>query len=172
MGESGVIIREAVADDADKMLNYLEEIAAESDFLTFGPGEFKLTLEQEKDTLDSYSIKDNALFLVAEINEKIVGNLDFQGGSRPRIAHTGEFGISVLKDYWGQHIGKVLLKTLINWANGTDLIRKINLRVRSDNERAKHLYQSVGFIEEGVISRDLLVDGTFYDSILMGLTID
>lgn len=172
MGEDSVMIREAVADDAEKLLDYLEKISAESDFLTFGPGELHLDIAQEKDTLDSFLIRDNALFLVAEVDDNIIGCLNFSGGSRSRTAHTGEFGISVLQAYWGQHIGKVLLKTLISWAHRTHIIRKINLRVRMDNVRAKRLYQSAGFVEEGMIKRDLLVNGKFYDSITMGLDIN
>jgi Acetyltransferases, including N-acetylases of ribosomal proteins len=169
---SDIVIREATAEDADKLLEYIEKIASDTEFLTFGPGEFQLTRDQERDTLDSYSLRDNALYLVAEIDGTIVGSLNFSGGSRLRTAHTGEFGISVLKAYWGKHIGKVLLKTLIEWAHQFHIIRKINLRVREDNDRAIRLYTSLGFIQEGIIKRDLFIDGRFYSSVLMGLAIN
>lgn len=51
---------------------------------------------------------------IAEINEKIVGCLNFSGGPRQRIAHVGEFAVSVLKEYWGNGIGKELIKYLIS----------------------------------------------------------
>lgn len=172
MSDSSILIREATSEDAEEMLSYLEKVASETDFLTFGPGEFLLTPDQERNTLDSFSLRDNALYLVAEIDGKIVGSLNFSGGSRPRTAHTGEFGISVLKTYWGQHIGKVLLKTLIAWAHQFHMIRKINLRVREDNDRAIRLYTSTGFIQEGIIRRDVCINGKFYDSIVMGLALD
>ncbi len=46
-----VEIRAAVPADAAAMLEYLEAVSGESDFLTFGPGEFELTEAQEAEHL-------------------------------------------------------------------------------------------------------------------------
>ncbi|SCG82761.1 acetyltransferase, GNAT family [Proteiniborus sp. DW1] len=170
--ETVVIIRKAKISDAKAILEYINTISKESDFLTFGEGEFNKTIEEEELFIDSISKKNNALFIVAEIEGKIVGTLNFSGGARPRVMHTGEFGVSVLKEYWGQGIGTELIKYLIEWCKNSNVIRKINLRVRSDNYSAIHIYKKLGFIEEGVISRDFQVNNIFYDSIIMGLYID
>ena len=170
--DSSIAIRKATKSDAKAMLEYINKISSESDNLTFGKGEFPLTLEQEENFIDNISRQDNAIFIIAEIDGKIIGNLNFSGGTKPRIAHTGEFGVSVLKDYWGQGVGTYLIKYLINWSKESDIIRKINLRVRSDNYSAIHVYKKLGFIEEGLITRDLLINGSFYDSISMGMKID
>lgn len=116
--------------------------------------------------------KENALFIIAEITGKVVGNLNFSGGTRQRIAHVGEFGVSILKEYWGNGIGEELIKYLISWSNSSGIIRKINLRVRTDNTRGIHLYKKLGFSEEGIVKRDFLINGEFYDSLVMGLLID
>lgn len=167
------MIREAVGSDAAAYISFLNQIASESDFLTFGSAdELNLTTKKEESSIENALKRENVLFLIAESEGQIVGNLDFSGGSKSRTAHTGEFGISVLKDYWGKGIGKKLLAELIEWAHKNDVIRKINLRVRTDNPRAIHLYQSFGFEEEGLIKRDFLIDGVFYDSLQMGLLID
>lgn len=81
-------------------------------------------------------------------------------------------GITVRKPYWGLGIGKLLLKYLIDWAKGTGIIRKINLRVRSDNEKAIKLYEKYNFKKEGTLLRDFCINEKFYDSICMGLLID
>jgi RimJ/RimL family protein N-acetyltransferase len=78
----------------------------------------------------------------------------------------------VLKDYWGLSIGKHLLRYLIDWAKKTGKVRKINLRVRVDNERAIRLYQRLGFVIEGTLKREFYVGGRFIDSYLMGLCVD
>jgi RimJ/RimL family protein N-acetyltransferase len=79
--------------------------------------------------------------------------------------------VSVLKDYWGMGIGEELIRYLINWSRDSG-IRKINLRVRQDNLKAISLYKKLGFTEEGIVKRDSLIGGKFYDSLLMGLLID
>lgn len=168
-----MIIRKARKSDAAAMISFLHQIAGESDYLTFGSAEeLHLTVEKEEAMFESYLNKENGLNLIAEYDGQIAGNLNFSGGTKKRTAHTGEFGISVRKDFWGMGIGKALITRLIEWSKESGVIRKINLRVRSDNTRAMHLYKSFGFTEEGVITRDFLIDDVFYDSIQMGLFID
>jgi len=167
-----VIIREADKTDAKVLIEYLNVIGGESDFLTFGIGQFDKNVEQEQAFIENVLEKENALFIIAEVNGKVVGNLNFSGGPRQRIAHSGEFGVSVLKEYWGTGIGKELIEYLINWSKNSGIIRKINLRVRTDNMRGVHLYKKLGFLEEGIIKRDYLINGEFYDSLQMGLLID
>lgn len=164
-------IRNVEKKDAAELIQYLYQIGKESDYLTFGEGELNITLEQEEAIIQSKS-GDNNLFIVAEVNGKIVGNLNFRGGARPRTKHTGEFGISVLKEYWNSGIATALITYLINWAKETKTITKINLKARSDNEKAIYLYTKLGFKKEGLITRDFLINGKYYDSIAMGLELD
>lgn len=167
-----VIIRKAVEEDAEKLMEYLNVIGGESDFLTFGKGEFGGNIKQEEEFISNALKKENALFIIALINGKLVGNLNFTGGPRERNFHVGEFGISVLKEYWGKGIGEELIAYLIKWSEESKIIRKINLRVRTDNKRGISLYKKLGFLEEGILKRDFLINGKFYDSLLMGLLID
>ncbi len=167
-----IIIRKANKYDAEALIEYLNIIGGESDFLTFGAGQFGRTVAQEEDFIVSALEKENALFIIAEVNGKVIGNLNFSGGLRERTAHAGEFGVSVLKEYWGNGIGEELIKYLISWARNSGIIRKINLKVRTDNTPGIKLYKKLGFLEEGLIKRDFLIDGQFYDFLLMGLLID
>ena len=167
-----LIIRGATVEDAAEMVKYVEQVGGESDYLTFGPGETTMTIEDEKSFIQSMSNCDNKLFVVAVVEGKIVGNLGYTGGPRPRVRHTGEFGVSVLKEYWGLGIGRELIQYLIEWSKASHIIRKINLRVRSDNAAGIALYKSLGFVEEGTRCREFYVGGTFFDCLMMGLSID
>lgn len=171
MNIKDVTIRKANKSDAKAIIDYLNVIAGESDFLTFGIGQIDITIEQEEDFIENSLKNNNALFIIAEINGKIVGNLNFSGGLRKRTAHVGEFGVSVLKEYWANGIGEKLIKYLICWSESSGIIRKINLRVRTDNTRGIRLYKKLGFSEEGIVKREFLINGEFYDSLLMGLLI-
>ena len=172
INDKKIKIREARKEDAEALIKYVNIIAGESDFLTFGAGEFDISIEDEEKILENSLEKDNKLFIIAEYKGEIIGNLNFSGGSRQRTAHTGEFGISVLEEYWGNKIGEELMGYLINWSKETKIVRKINLRVRTDNERAISLYRKLGFIEEGILKRDFFIQNKFYDSLMMGLLID
>jgi len=74
-----VLIRKAVQSDAKSIIRYIHEISGESNNLTFGEGEFNVTVSQEEDMIQKVSEADNKLFLVVLKDEKIIGNLSFMG---------------------------------------------------------------------------------------------
>lgn len=165
-------IRTAIKEDALNLIYYISKIGGESNFLTFGENEFDITVEKEEAIIESHMGVDNKLFIIAEIENKIVGSLNYSGGSRPRTKHTGEFGVSVGKEYWGLGIGEQLIKYMIDWGIERNVVKKINLRVREDNYVAIGLYKKLGFKNEGIITRDFYIDGEYYNSISMGLELE
>lgn len=166
-------IRKVQINDAEKILNYVKRVSGETDFLTFSPDEFKITIKKQKEYLKEYTERKNCLALIAiDVNKRVVGMLDFCGGIKSRTKHSGEFAITMLKEYWGQGIGRSMINYLIDWAKDLGTIRKIDLKVRSDNIRAVNLYKNMGFVVEGEISRFFLINGSFYSVLCMGLKID
>jgi RimJ/RimL family protein N-acetyltransferase len=162
-------IREVLVEDAQAVLAYLEDISGETDFLSFGPGEFDLTLAEEEGFIRQCLESANLLFLVGSIDDTVVALLHFEAGRRPRTRHSGGLGMSVRKPYWSLGIGSLMLDTLIDWAKETQVITKINLRVRTDNQRAVRLYRRKGFAVEGTICREIWLDGRYFDTHWMGL---
>jgi len=165
-------IREALPEDASLLLAYIESVSAESNNLTFGPGEFGFTKDEERRYLEEIRSVENAIYLLGFLENELVSALSFTCEQRVRTRHVGEFGITVKNLYWGRGIGEALLLTLIDWAQISHVIYKINLSVRSDNERAIALYKKCGFVEEGHRTRDMCIDGEFFDVMLMGLEIN
>lgn len=166
-----LVIRAARVSDAELLVDYVEGVSGESDFLTFGPGEFAITLEKEREYLEAIAKSPNECYLVALIDGNLVATINFKGGPRPRIRHAGELGISVRKAEWGKGIGCFLMEALIAWARSTGTIRKLDLRVRVDNARAIGLYRKLGFEVEGRIRDELQINGRYYDLYAMGLVI-
>ena len=81
-----LLIREAEPDDAGALLAYLEEVSGESDLLTFGPGEFELSEDAEREHLETSRASENPLHIVGMTGGTIASTLHFFGGSRPRVA--------------------------------------------------------------------------------------
>ena len=165
-------LRRAESLDAEQLLAYIDRVAGESENLTFGPGEFELSLEEERTFLQHMAESPTSLYLIAEIAGEIVGVLTFSTGKRPRLQHVGEFGMSILRSHWNLGIGSRMLEYLIEWARQTGTIRKINLRVRVDNHPAIHLYEKYGFVQEGRVTREIYLRGQFVDVCVMGLQLD
>lgn len=167
-----VLIRRALPEDAGAVLDYLRMVGGETINLTFGSEGPGITEEEEREYLSRVTASDNSLAIVALADGRIVGGLTYDGGRRPRLRHVGEFGISVAQAYAGLGIGRALLEYMIDWAQATGVVRKINLKVRVDNAPAIRLYERMGWVHEGRTTRDTLIDGVFADCLLMGRTVD
>lgn len=107
------------------------------------------------------------LFLVAVARGRIIGFSRCEGNELIRFSRKAEFGVGVLKDFWGYGIGKNLLRESILWADANG-IKKMTLAVLETNERAIALYQQMGFETEGVLKKDrMLPDGRYYSTVVM-----
>jgi len=161
------IIRRASEDDAERCLVFLPARIAESDFLNCMPGEFSLTLDEERTFLRERTSRPNSIALVAEVDGEIVATAGCEGSKLKRLAHHTECGLVVSKMFWGQGIGRKLMECLLDWARESGL-KKMVLRAFGDNLKAIALYDSLGFVEEGRLRADALkADGSYRDTILM-----
>jgi RimJ/RimL family protein N-acetyltransferase len=167
-----LIIREATAADAARLIAYVKTVGDETDFLTFSGSEFDLSVEAEAAFVEAHRTATNQLFLIGELDGTIVSVLNLSASDRSRLAHYGEMGLSVLKCHWGKGIGRAMMHYMIDWAKGTGVIRKINLKVLTGNETAIQLYKKLGFVVEGTLRRDFYLNGVFQDTYCMGLLID
>lgn len=164
-----LVIREGVAEDAAALLEFASEIFGQTDFLSYGPEDFELTEVEERKFVNEFYESPNQVFLLGLIEERIVATLHFSALERPRMQHTGEFGVAVAREFWNRGVGSRMIDALVDWARSTNLVTKINLRVRSDNRRAIALYEKKGFVCEGTIRCDVRVNGQYYDHLWMGL---
>ena len=143
-----VIIEKATWHDAAEILQYLKQIGAQTDNLTFGAEGLPFTIESEEAYIRQIENSCDAIMLVAKENGKIVGNASLSRLPR-RMKHRGELSISVLKEFWNKGIGSQLLFEIINFAKENSF-GVIDLQVRSDNMSAIHLYEKFGFKKIGM----------------------
>ena len=135
-----ITYRKATAEDAAALLDFLKIVGSESDNLSFGAEGVPITAQQEAAYLQSLQTNPNAAMILALDGEEIVGNASIDGSSRPRFCHRKTIAITIRKNHWGRGIGTCLMERLIAFAkeSGTEVI---TLEVRSDNLRAKALYE-------------------------------
>ncbi len=174
-----VIIREARQEDADQLITHITAIADDpSSEILLWPGEFQLTLEQERKWIDTNLKADHSTVLVAEVTDvdqaasKIVGVLSCAGGEHRGNHHTTTLGITIHMDWRNQGIGRALMEHAIAWAKSTGVVRRIQLGVTSTNAPAIHLYEKLGFEKEGLRRRGMFKNGRYFDTWLMGLLVD
>jgi RimJ/RimL family protein N-acetyltransferase len=163
-------IDHAEPNDAKEIVEYLKVIGRETPFLTFGADGIPLTVEEESEYLRSMLDPKVGLYLKGVVSGKIISNLHCQRRNRPKLTHICELGVAVVSQYWGIGICHALLKTAFEWGKNVG-IRKFNLQVHEENERAIRLYESLGFQREGSRSRAFCIDGRFYSEIFMGIEV-
>ena len=170
-----VTLREATREDATAAIEYLEEIGGESDFLGFGLGEFGRGVAYEEEFFEAQRASETGLALVAIDHQsgRVLAMLTFMTGARWRLQHSGDFGVSVRREVWGEGIGQRLIEALVDWVARHPVVRKINLLVRVDNDRAIALYERLGFQVEGRLIKIVrMPDGSYHDDYAMGLWVD
>ncbi len=163
----GIIIREALAKDAEQMIEYLKIVGGETDNLTFGETGLPVTVEQEEKYLEDVHDDKTSVHLIACKNGEIIGDGGLTGLPR-RMCHRAELGISVRKNYWNYGIGSKLMEELIAYAKESG-IEILNLEVRSDNVNAIHLYEKYGFRHIGTSPAYFKIGDDYVDFELMFL---
>lgn len=79
----------------------------------------------------------------------VVGNAGITSlGTRYKVRHRAEFGISILREFWGLGIGKALMSACISCAKEAGY-EQLELEVVAENTSAVALYKKAGFVEFG-----------------------
>lgn len=99
--------------------------------------------------------------LVAAIDGRVVGQVGLQTETNPRRRHVGRLGMAVHDDWQGRGVGRALLAAVVDLADHWLGLRRLELQVYTDNARAIHLYEQVGFVIEGTL-RDFAFRGGAY----------
>lgn len=162
-----IYVRRVLPADAEAIVAFIKRTDGESTFMTREPGEYAMALETERRFLAHVDGRPNALYLTAWDHGELVATIDFHGGTRRRTAHAGEFGLVVRRSHWGRGIGGALLDALLAWARATEAVAKVKLRVRADNASAIALYEARGFVVEGRLRAEMVVDGAPMDVLAM-----
>lgn len=162
------LIREANIEDAENVIEYIKIVSDETDFLISDSSERNFTVKKEKEFLQNMQNSIIEKMFLCEIENKIVGICSIEGVNKIRIKHRVDLAITVLKNYWGNKIGEKLIDYAIEYCKSNS-IKKIELTVRIDNERALKLYKKFGFEIEGEIKKFIYFDGNYYNCYFMGL---
>lgn len=155
-------------DDVDRMLDWEEH----SDFKRLGSsnpafpwtrGRTEKWLEELDESSDEYyfairAVRDSVLVGVVSIDE-----IEWTHG-------TGQLGIGIGESRdWGKGYGREACALALDFAFHELNLHRIGLGVFAYNERAIKLYESLGFVREGVERESIYRDGERYDQYFYGL---
>lgn len=143
------LLRNGDAEDGQAVFENFNQTHEETDFLLSYPDENSYDAEQEAQFLKEKTESPNEIEIIAIIDGKVAGTAGIEAvGKKYKLKHRAEFGISILKEYWGLGLGKALANACIQCAKEAGY-EQLELNVVAENKRALSLYQSLGFEEFG-----------------------
>src|SRR6516165_1027895 len=90
-----IIVRSAQLEDAPALMEQMCAVVVEGTFMVTPVEEFTVTLEQGEEWVKSHTADEGKILLVAIAQDRLIGALHFKNWVRRRLAHQGDFGMSV-----------------------------------------------------------------------------
>lgn len=142
-------LRNGVAADGAAVFENFNLTHAETDYLLSYPEENSFDPEQEARFLEEKTQSPNEIEIVALVDGTVAGTAGIEAvGKKVKVRHRAEFGISVLREYWGLGLGRALTKACIDCARAAGYAQ-LELNAVAENQRALALYRDMGFVEYG-----------------------
>ncbi len=143
------LIRNGERPDGEAVYEVFNRTHEETDYLLTYSDENSFDPDKEAEFLEEKTNSSNEIELLAIVDGKLAGTAGIEAiGTKYKVKHRAEFGISVLKEYWGLGLGRALAEACIKCARDAGYIQ-MELNVVADNDRALSLYKSLGFVEFG-----------------------
>jgi ribosomal protein S18 acetylase RimI-like enzyme len=156
-------IRKATPLDAAGIVAVLETVVLER---VHSAIDRAWTVEQEAAYLQSLSNRE-AFHIAVDGTAGVVGfqSLDLWS-SLSSMAHVGQVGTFLLPEWRGRGVGRRLWNATVVFARETGY-RKLAIQVRASNIVAQTFYRGLGFQECGRLTRQVMIDGSEDDEVLM-----
>ncbi len=153
-------------DDLEKLTDMRNDIATQSQLLSRVRGS---NCEQTRKWLvNRCTSPDSILLIITDKKEDgVLGYIQFLE-IEPVDRHA-KMGICLSLEFQGKGIGREVIKLALEYLHTSFAVRKVFLKVRSDNERAIGCYESLGFTKCGVLHKHYYADNRWYDIAMMEL---
>ena len=125
------------------------------------------TVDQEARYLESLSPRE-VFHVAVDVARGIVGfqSLDLWSPLLTSMAHVGQMGTFLLREWRGQGVGRQLWSATESFAREAGY-RKLAIQVRGSNVVAQAFYRHLGFRKCGRLTSQVMIDGVEDDEVLM-----
>ena len=164
-------LRNGTVEDAQAVLDNFLLTHGETDNLLSYPDESGLDDESEEEFLKRMLESPREIELLAVVDGAVVGTAGVESiGPTCKVRHRAEFGVSVIKEFWGLGIGRALMEACIECAKAAGYLQ-LELDAVAENTRALAMYEKAGFVEYGRNPKGFLsrITGSFQELVYMRL---
>ncbi|QUM84039.1 spermidine N1-acetyltransferase [Moritella sp. 28] len=117
----------------------------------------------ELEELYNRHIHDNAerRFVVENMKKELIGLVELI--EIDYIHRRAEFQIIINTEHQGKGFARELINRALDYSFTILNLHKVYLVVATENEKAIHLYEECGFVEEGFFVKDIFINGQYRD---------
>jgi RimJ/RimL family protein N-acetyltransferase len=84
------------------------------------------------------------------------------------VSRTAEFGLFIGEpSAWNRGFGGDAIRTLVRFAFDEMNLQKLRIGIFDYNDRAKHVLETQGFVQEGRLRREFYRDGAYHDIVIL-----
>lgn len=166
---SKVLLRSIKLEDYILRHQFFCELSKDQVGMIHSPHEIDPDPAESYEEIQGFLNKKRGLWLVAILNDEIIGEIDIQVKAWQKCRHVGSLSMGVSPRFQGIGLGRLLLFEAIKWSKVQGLSR-IELFTFASNLKAQNLYKSFSFVVEGMRKNYLKhPDGSFENDLLMAL---
>lgn len=86
------------------------------------------------------------------------------------VSRTAGFGLFIGEpSAWNRGFGSDAIRTLVRFAFDEMNLRKVRINVFDYNDRAKHILEAQGFVQEGRLRQEFYREGSYHDLVLFSI---
>lgn len=161
------LLRSPERADAQELLDCMRDCASETEFLMRYPEECTETEAQEAAFLDGINQSPYDVMILCIVGGELAGNCQLSFGKRIKVRHGARVAVAIREKFWKLGIGKAMFREMLALAKQRGVSR-VELSYIEGNERAKHLYEKMGFVQIAEHPDAIqLKDGTLLKEIFM-----
>ena len=161
---SQIEIRVVQEDDLFSLRDAINSVCSEKWYVATTEG---FTLEQSRRFIE-HNIENAYPQVVATVDDCVVGWCDVIPNRKVGFTHVGRLGMGVRKEYRRLGIGRRLLTECLRLSREYGLER-VELEVFADNVAALKLYESSGFVTEGLKTNARKLEERYQDVVMMAM---
>ncbi len=126
------------------------------------------SMDDERRWWEAEQVNPNdVVWAIETLDGRLLGDLALRPNPLGRWA---DLGIVIgAKGSWSRGYGADAIRTILRYAFGGMRLNRVSLTADELNARALRCYEKCGFVREGLMRQQRLVDGQFRNAVLMGI---
>lgn len=160
-----VILRAFERADAERCYRWMNDPSIVRTLKSRYPIAFQIEMQWLERAMEAHSTERH--FAIERKDDRThIGNASLH--DIDWVSRTASFGLFIGEPgAWNRGFGSDAIRTLVRFAFDEMNLQKLRIQVFDYNDRAKHILEAQGFVQEGRLRREFYRDGAYHDIVIL-----